>query len=759
MKALYRKLWDVLDAAAGESGGRQFLAASHWLMRRVVGAPPPEVEQALRWAVGRNTGTLESMLLHLTVRPADDDFRRWLYRFVRSLDNDAWCSVRTLQLLLHLGCTEEHEEGGQSLVELACDHSATLRGSGGLLSAALARGLLELTHLFAEEVQLHHKEQIAECCESKRFTLSDRFFAQSDSILSLLPRALSRDRDFLVRVGKTVSQVDGHAGFRLLPVELRGDRDVAEAFVSGGADFGDAPDHLHQDRELVEVLLRRRKVDIRRVRGALQTDLEILKAAAHAYGGSFFDHTRRRSAAESAYSDHQALACAALSGDRWRGVLPRLSARLRSTAAVALMGFRTTAAEAAPGSAFCGAGCCNDGDDALAAWESVGASLKRDPDFLQRLVSLDGAHFRLLPQERRSRRLAALAVKTCPAALDVPAPDLWSDDGGLGDFCVELLRANRECWMHMPRAAKESSGLDWFECPVCHGLPAAEVRQCKNGHTVCADCARKLADKHTCPTCRCQVPESPYGSRCLFAERMLEVELSGRAQKRARQLEQHKHAASNMAAPRGVESVLALADVMGVGALCELIMGFVCRGRIEEDALICDYPDDNYSDGSLTTVIHKLKAVQNDDGTWTPTAPLIRRLRFNEIFVFGYWRIGRKIYVPGERLMHPLRDRMEDDAEVSDEEVQDWEDNEECIANVGEIKTTAYSIHERKWYETSLAFVNKRIGSVLQPRTLQCRLFSSVAYGGDLSGSTFAVERVSGWSQHHPSERPSTIAL
>ena len=63
-----------------------------------------------------------------------------------------------------------------------------------------------------------------------------------------------------------------------------------------------------------------------------------------------------------------------------------------------------------------------------------------------------------------------------------------------------------------PSAARAATAAA-LACPVCYDVPPEEVRQCVNGHCVCARCWERIRSRpRPCPECRVEMPE-PIRSR------------------------------------------------------------------------------------------------------------------------------------------------------------------------------------------------------------------------------------------------------
>ena len=514
---------DAFRADAGEHHAE----FKEWLdeLTLIGGIPlPPSsaVEGALKNAVCR-PGFLAVLLQQIedfTIEWQDDtEFYKWLHGFLVEVTKspDTYRSVLILQLLTKV---KGMFGPAHACIRSACYLDTSLRENLELLTHVVTRGMLALLDTFTAGVLLQGREIIiaaaSEMHISSVYSISAAYFG---------------------------NKIPGFCSvFHSLPVEVRGNRAIAAAFLSTGACLLDAPHELRRDRELVE---RAVKFDAYNICGADLTsfnesckeDMIFLKGVASRIPDHFFAnvtvlkfHGIQYKCEYNGwkYNDNQELACAALigqqdirrAGHKYR-VLPQLSARLRSTIDVVLLAFRK-----------------NDGrsnDQWKANWASVDSKLKEDIGFLQKVLEMDFDKFQLLPPDQRSNRPLVLAlVKSDPDTLRHVDPCIWTDGPEPASFCLALLRTNRECWRYIPLMIKDELGLKIFECPICFSLPRGQVRQCPNGHRVCADCVGQLPKKDVCHTCRCIVPKDPYGSRCLFAEQMLEDELSGRAHKRLR---------------------------------------------------------------------------------------------------------------------------------------------------------------------------------------------------------------------------------
>ena len=364
--------------------------------------------------------------------------------------------------------------------------------------------------------------------------------------LSYLPENYM-DKEFVVDAACFVD--DEGASFALLPQELRGDRDVALAFVFRQRGIlRNVPTLLWNDRDFLRTGVAMDPQELEKLPQRYWHDEDIIETAVSSWGAEFFSSPvgrlhkgKKEFIMKTIHSAFE--------------VLHRTTPELSSDAEVV---------EAAM------TGC--DARDALTGsdkvhfqrlqmvWDvCVSYALKSNFTFLKKILSQNGRLLRLLERRHRSDpTLVMEAVRNDEAALLDIDPVFWNQrrkrrkvdlegDRELGVNDAEqlaraLLRENRGCWSYLPSDIKVQLDLEKFECCVCYDLPKLEIRQClEGGHFVCSPCAGKILAASdfsprppACPICRgdvvCLAVDRDcccvYGARNRLAEQELAARIS-----------------------------------------------------------------------------------------------------------------------------------------------------------------------------------------------------------------------------------------
>jgi hypothetical protein len=543
-------------------GDREFETARAWLEwdRSQKELPPKDLDEELIKIFSLQDGRerLVQFIVDLDDCPPQKcEFLEWFLEFcTKKLPASLWAEKEILLFLIR----SDLKTDGLDVVEFlrrACANRPELAEDSELLDASL-RMCLSSVVAFAPSflMKLESRAIVSVFCRGVYARSDDDYGSWSGTLwplksyprgfLSCLPENYI-DKQFMVEAACFVN--DRGASFALLPQELRGDREVALAFVFRQPGIlRNVPPLLWNDRDFLRTGVAMDPQELEKLPERYWNDEDVIEAAVSSWGAEFFSspvgkmHKGRKDfIVKTVHSAFE--------------VLHRTTPELSSDAEVV---------EAAM------TGC--DARDALsgldkehlqrlqAVWDlRVSYALKSNFSFLKRLLSQNGRLLRLLERRHRSDpTLVVEAVRNDGAALLEVDPVFWNQrlkrrkvdvegdgDPGVNDavrLARALLRENRGCWSYLPSDIKLQLDLEKFECCVCYDLPKLEIRQClEGGHFVCTPCAGKILaasdfspQPPVCPVCRgdvvCLAVDRDcccvYGARNRLAEQELAARIA-----------------------------------------------------------------------------------------------------------------------------------------------------------------------------------------------------------------------------------------
>lgn len=507
-------------------------------------------------------GAFYQLLADLEEHPQSTDFLTWFSAFiVGRVPPAVWANERATEFMLRADFSIDHFDAFRSLdvLEAACVHAPLLRDSCRLLEAALGiclRGLLSFsaTLLSQPGVQGLVRSACRSCCtlNGKSVVLGSVWPVRThpQGLLAALPPCYLA-RPFLLDAAAHVD--DEGTSFARLPPELRGDKQLALAFLAHqtGEMLLHVPHELRADKEVVALAVEQSVHNFRWAAAELWDDADLLRIAAAQAGARFLEtpvgcrHFANRD-------------LAIVIAEHGPEVLLRVAEPLRADRAVVLAALTSEAARE-PSSYQESARLLEK------VWKVVATSLKTDRDFLQELLSSNGRMLALLDATHRAdRALIRAAVRQHGEALQSSIVADWDEVAGKRRkldvapaelrLAAELVSSNRECWPYIPLVLQEALDLDDFECILCYRFGHRYYQCSKGSHAVCGHCAEELlrrsraAGVHpSCPECRSVVPpvDALYGARNTFMEREL-----------ARRLEALGRLASHDVSPDRLETIL-----------------------------------------------------------------------------------------------------------------------------------------------------------------------------------------------------------